>query len=200
MYPDTNPVQSQAQPQSPGFLKGVVGAISDLLQVTVMSFAIFLVVYLFIFQPNVISGPSMDPTLKNREYVLTDKVTYRWVHPPERGEIIVFHSPVRRDTDYIKRIIGLPGDTVKVDTGKVYINGEALPEPYLQKSVTTDYGIFLREGVDYKIQEGTYIVMGDNRSGSSDSREWGPIAKEEIVGKAWFRYWPFNRLGLIDHK
>ena len=192
MHPDT-----PAQNKNP--FKGLLTVVGDLVQVTVMSFAIFLVVYIFIFQPNVISGPSMDPTLKNREYVLTDKITYRWVHPPKRGEIIVFHSPVRRDTDYIKRIIGEPGDKVRVGDGRIYINGEALPEPYLQPNVRTDFGVFLREGVDYQVQEGTYIVMGDNRSGSSDSREWGPIAKEEIVGKAWYRYWPLDKIGVIDH-
>lgn len=198
MYPDSSQPEFSQSKES-NFSKNIINAIGDFVQVSIMSIAIFLVVYFLLFQPNVISGPSMDPTLFNREYVLTDKVTYRWVREPKRGDIIVFHSPVRRGADYIKRIIGEPGDKVMVVDGKVYINGEALYEPYLDASVRTSFGIFLREGVEYPVQDGTFIVMGDNRSGSSDSREWGPIAKEEIVGRAWFRYWPVNRIGVIDH-
>jgi signal peptidase I len=114
--------------------------------------------------------------------------------------VIIFHAPPPFDSDFIKRIIGLPGETVEVDNGGVDIDGKKLSEPYLPTAFITTEKSFLREGIPYTIPAGFYIVMGDNREFSSDSREWGPISKSAIVGKAWIRYWPLDRIGVIQHE
>jgi signal peptidase I len=174
-------------------------AILDALQPVVMAFAIFMMIYMFLAQPHKVDGRSMYPNFEDQEYILTDKITYR-KSDPIRGDVIVFHAPPPYDSDFIKRIIGMPGETIMLQGGYVYINGTRLEEIYLPSEYSTGEKSFLRDGVPYKIPENYYIVMGDNRSFSSDSREWGPISRNAIVGKAWFRYWPVNRLGLVPHE
>jgi signal peptidase I len=181
-------------------LKGRLGsvAILDALEPVVLAFAIFMMVYLFLFQPHKVDGRSMYPNFHDKEYILTDKITYRKAEP-QRGDVIVFHAPPPYDSDFIKRIIGLPGETIMVQGGFIYINGKKLDEVYLPSDYSTSEKAFLRDGVSYTIPDGYYMVFGDNRNYSSDSREWGPISKKAIVGKAWFRYWPVDRIGLIPH-
>lgn len=174
-------------------------AILDALEPVVLAFAIFMMVYLFLFQPHKVDGKSMYPNFHDREFILTDKITYRR-SDPQRGDVVVFHAPPPYDSDFIKRIIGLPGETIEVKDGLVFINDVKLKEVYLPDAYLTAEKAFLREGVPYRIPDGYYMVFGDNRSYSSDSREWGPIAKKAIVGKAWFRYWPVDRIGLIPHE
>jgi signal peptidase I len=171
--------------------------IIEALQPVVMAFAIFMMVYLFLVQPHKVDGSSMYPNFHDQEFILTDKITYRR-SDPKRGDVIIFHAPPPFDSDFIKRVIGLPGETVMVKDGSVYINGKQLNEGYIP-GVKTGERSFLREGVEYTIPSGFYIVFGDNRNFSSDSREWGPVAKSAIVGKAWLRYWPVNEIGLIKH-
>lgn len=174
--------------------------ILDLVQVVVMSLAIFVVVYIFLFQPNQVRGSSMVPTFENGEYILTDKVTYRWKREPQRGDVIVFRSPENNNYDFIKRVIGIPGDVVKLQNGKVFINNKQLDEDYLPQGLATAGGAFMQENKEYVVPEGGFIAFGDNRNASSDSREWGPVPEENIVGRAWFRYWPPTRIGLITHE
>ncbi len=171
----------------------------DIIQTVVMALAVFVVVYLFVFQPNQVKGSSMVPTLEDGEYVLTDKLTYRWVRGPERGDIVVFEAPENEKYDFIKRIIGLPGDVITLKDGRVYVNNELLPEEYLPPTTQTASGAFLKNNQPYIIPEGGYIVMGDNRRFSSDSREWGPVPTDHLIGRAWFRYWPPGRIGVIYH-
>src|SRR3989344_5464651 len=180
-----------------GLRKGAI-ALLDALEPVVLAFAIFMMVYLFLFQPHKVDGRSMYPNLHDREYLLTDKITYRR-HAPERGDVVVFHAPPPYNSDFIKRIVGLPGETIVVQGGYVFIDGKKLEELYLPGDYTTAEKAFLREGVPYKIPTGYFIVLGDNRDFSSDSREWGPIAENAIVGKATFRYWPLSTIGLINH-
>ncbi len=177
--------------------KGAI-AILDALEPVVLAFAIFMMVYLFLFQPHKVDGNSMVPNFHNMEYILTDKISYQRKEP-QRGDVIVFHAPPPYTSDFIKRIIGLPSETITVEGGRVYINGQRLKEYYLPETYVTSEKSFLREGVPYKIPAGYYMVFGDNRGFSSDSREWGPIAKKAIVGKAAFRYWPVRQAGLIRH-
>lgn len=172
--------------------------ILDALEPVVLAFAIFMMVYLFLFQPHKVDGRSMFPNYHDKEYILTDKITYR-KDDPKRGDVVVFHAPPPYDSDFIKRVVGMPGETIMVKGGSVYINGTKLPEPYLPNSYVTSEKAFLREGVPYQIPEGYYMVFGDNRNFSSDSREWGPVSKKAIVGKAWFRYWPPDRIGSLTH-
>ena len=178
------------------FFRRALAAFFDFLQSIVVVLAILVMVYLFIMSPQEISGQSMDPTFHNGEYILTNKIEYK-LHNPARGDVVIFHSPKNRDIDYIKRVIGLPGDRVKLYANTMYINGERLNEPYIDASVITSGGSCLRENQELIVPKGKYFVMGDNRPHSSDSREFCAVIKEDFIGKALLRYWPFSNFGLI---
>ena len=143
----------------------------------------------------------MEPNFHDGEYILTDKITYRFSQP-KRGDIIVFRAPKDRDLDYIKRIIGLPGETIRIFNGKIYISrGKGstetiLKEPY-QILSTIESGTLLTDKKSLTLDNQSYFVLGDNRNQSYDSREWGPVLKKDIIGKAWIRYWPLSRLSFI---
>ena len=173
-----------------------INFVFDFLETIVVALSVFVVIYLFIVQPHEVKGSSMEPTFQNNEYIITDKISYRF-GKPNRGDVVIFKAPVNPDVDYIKRIIGLPGETVMVQSGRIYIDGKMLNEPYLEDLTPIFPGGFIKEGVVVSIPENHYFVMGDNRPHSSDSREFGPIEKKLIIGRAVFRYWPINDLGLI---
>jgi len=168
----------------------------DILQTFVLAAAIFVIVYLFLLQPNMIKGASMEANFFDGDYILTEKVMYRF-REPKRGEVVVFQSPTRPDVDYIKRIIALPGETISLTDGIIYIDGNPLGEEYQPVSETAA-GRFLSNGEEFTVPEGTFFVMGDNRMHSSDSREFGTVALEDIRGRAVLRYWPLNRFGNIS--
>ncbi len=171
----------------------------DFIQTVVIALSIFVILYLFLVQPHQVKGNSMNPNFLDQEYILTDKIGYRF-HDPQREDVIIFTSPQDPDYEYIKRIIGLPGETIKIERGEVFINGQKLAEAYLPASFQTLSGHFLKEGQTYTISEGQYFVFGDNRNHSSDSREWGPVEREKIIGRAWFRYWPLSKVGLVSKR
>jgi signal peptidase I len=178
-------------------IKRAIFAIFDFLQGIVVILAIMVMIYLFIMSPQEINGQSMDPTFHNAEYILTNKIEYK-ITNPKRGDIVIFKSPRDKDIDYIKRIIGLPGDIVRISNNSFYINGKKLDESqYIKPEVYLYGGTFLPENQDFAVPEGKYFVIGDNRPHSSDSREFGPIGKEDFIGQAFFRYWPPQRLGFI---
>ena len=179
-----------------GLIKSVVRFFFDFLETIVVALSVFVVVYLFIIQPHEVKGSSMEPNFQNNEYIITDKLSYRFGHP-QRGDVIIFKAPVNPDVDYIKRIVGLPGETVAISGGKVYINGKLLNESYLNDMTPLFPGGFMDEGVEIEIPPEHYFVMGDNRPHSSDSREFGPIPENLIIGRAVFRYWPVDELGLV---
>lgn len=180
--------------QEPGPSLGA--KVIEFIQTLVIFLAIGTAIYLFIAQPHRVSGQSMYPTLENGDYILTNKIGYTFGEP-QRGQIIVFKEPRDESLDFIKRIVGIPGDRLKIQNGRVFLNGEVLEEAYLNPSVTTLPAAFLKEGQEVIIPEKRYIVVGDNRLASSDSREWGFITRDEIIGQAFFRYWPINSIGLI---
>lgn len=169
----------------------------DLLEVIVFAIAIFLFIYLLIMQPHKIKGDSMQPNFPNGEYLLTDKLTYKF-RDPKRGEVIVFEPPGVDDDEYIKRVIGLPGERISVKEGKVFINGKMLIEPYLSETVFTSGGNFLKDNQELLIPDGHFFVLGDNRQASSDSRSWGLVPKNRITGRAWIIYWPPPNVGLVE--
>ncbi|MCL5798285.1 MAG: signal peptidase I [Patescibacteria group bacterium] len=177
-------------------VKRLVNFCLDFLETIVVALSIFVVVYLFLVQPHEVKGSSMEPNFHDNDYILTDKISLK-LHDPERGNVIIFKSPPNPDVDYIKRVIGLPGDKVKVQDGAVYINDKKLDEPYLADKTNLFPGSFLQEGVDFTVPQGEYFVMGDNRPHSSDSREFGPIKADSIIGKAMLRYWPITQFGII---
>ena len=180
----------------------VWSVVRDIAETVIISLAIFLIIYIFLVQPNKVDGPSMVPTLINDQYILTDKISYRFSQP-KRGDIVVFHAPkvacnsaTMGNCLYIKRIIAMPGDSIRLEEGRFYLNGELLEEPYLAEGLRTNGGNYIN-GQEVKLAEKEYFVVGDNRSDSSDSRLWGPITKDAIVGRAFFSYRPMNRFGTI---
>lgn len=180
-------------------LKKIGNFFLDIIQTVVVALAIFVIVYLFFFQPHQVKGSSMMPNFLNEEYLLTNKITYR-LQEPKRGDVIVFRAPKNQEYEYIKRIIGLLGESIKIENGNVFIDGKKLEEKYLPKGLRTHSGNFLKEGEVFSIPKDQYFVIGDNRDQSSDSREWGTVPKENIVGKAWLRYWPLDKFGLVKRR
>ncbi len=170
----------------------------DILEVIFLALGLFLFIYLLILQPHKIKGASMMPNFPDSEFLLTDKVSYRFGEP-KRGDVIVFKAPIDENEEFIKRIIGLPGEKVKIQSGHVYINGKLLDESaYLDPSVYTSGADFSKEGQEYIVPGGKYYVLGDNRPHSSDSRYWGPVTKDKITGHAWLIYWPINKAGSVQ--
>ena len=151
----------------------------------------------FVGQRTEVEGMSMSPTLKDKENLILDKISYRF-RDPKRYEIVVFPPKYKENTYYIKRIIGLSGENVRIDEdGFIYINGEKLQESY-GKEVMRDPGL-AKDGIQLGADE--YFVLGDNRNDSMDSRmaEVGPIAGERIIGRAWLRIYPFDQIGFLKH-
>lgn len=177
-------------------IKRFVNFILDFLETIVVALSIFVVIYLFLMQPHEIKGNSMEPNFKDKEYILTDKISYR-LHTPVRGDVVIFKAPVNPDVDYIKRVIGVAGDRVKVQNGAVFANGEKLKEDYLKDPTFLFPGSFMTDGVEITVPEGKIFVLGDNRAHSSDSRQFGPIVINSVVGRAFLRYWPINSLGVL---
>jgi signal peptidase I len=136
-----------------------------------------------------IDGSSMESALHDGEYVIINRLVYK-LHPPERGDVIVFLRDHRRD--YIKRVIGLPGETVEIRQGQVFINGQPMAESYLR-----ELGAYSMQ--PRTVGPGEYFVLGDNRNNSSDSHNWGTVPFSAIDGKAWLVYWPPQSWGLVAH-
>lgn len=136
-----------------------------------------------------IEGSSMEPSLHDGEYVLISKVSY-WFGQPRRGDVVVFRFPHDPSRDFIKRVIGLPGETVAIRDGKVFINGRPLQEPYIRGPIAYTYG-------PVTLGPEEYFVLGDNRNASNDSHNWGMLPRSAIIGKAWLIYWPPQRWGVI---
>lgn len=186
----------------PKILRLILDFILDSIETVVVSLAFFIIIYLFLFQPHQVKGNSMSTSLKksfyNGEYLLTNKISYRF-NLPKRGDVIIFKAPQNENYDYIKRIIALPGETIKTKNGKVFINAKPLKESaYLPPTTYTKGGIFLKDEEEITIPQNKYFVMGDNRNFSSDSRDWGLVPKKNIIGKAWFCYWPPKKIGFLN--
>lgn len=181
------------------FFDNIKGYALEIFETLVVFGAIFAAIYLFVAQFHKVSGNSMVPTFKSGDYLITEKVTYRF-NSPKKGDIIVLKNPKDESEDFIKRIIALPGDTIKIENNIVYVNGEAIREKYLPPQTSTRAGSFLEEGGQITAGPNQYFVLGDNRNHSSDSREWGAITRQEIVGRALFRYWPPQNMGLLTDK
>ena len=157
----------------------------DALEVAIITTLIFLVARVFV-QNYQVDGPSMTPTLLNSQYILVNKADY-YMHAPQRGDVIVFRYPRDPSRDFVKRVIGIPGDTVYVaGNGVVTVDGVTLNEPYTNNQLNY-YG-----PEHWTLAAGQYFVLGDNRGDSSDSRDWGPVPLGDIIGKAEFVYWPLN--------
>lgn len=160
-----------------------------------IAFAIVIPLRIFVAQPFIVSGASMDPTFLNGQYVIVDELSYN-IGDPSRGDVIIFKYPKNPSQYFIKRVIGLPGETVSINSG-----GPVLIKDTNNKIVLTlkePYVLYPKDDVvERTLKIGEYFVMGDNRSGSFDSRAWGPVPRELIVGRAFLRLFPINTIGVL---
>lgn len=177
--------------------KAIIKEIRDLVIYFLIVLCISILVVVFVIQRTVVEGSSMNPTLSNGDNLIVNKITYKF-SDPKRYDIVVFPYQHKKHTYYIKRIIGLPGETIQIDhEGNIYINGEILDEDY-GKEVILDPG---RASEPITLGSDEYFVMGDNRNDSSDSRDYmvGNVKKKDFIGKIWIRVYPFKEFGVIPH-
>jgi signal peptidase I len=160
------------------------------------SVLIAVVLIVFIYQPVKVEGTSMMPTLTDNERIFINKFTYRFgLGAIERGDTVVFWYPQDPTKSYIKRVIGIPGDRVRVLSGQVFVNGQQLSEDYVPE-INRDFASW-RDGEEQTVPKESYFVLGDHRNASSDSRMWGWVPRENIYGKAVFVYWPLRSMGRV---
>jgi len=168
----------------------------------VLTLVIFLGIQTFVAQPYKVQQGSMENTLQPEQYVLVDKLTPHW-SSYTRGDIVVFDPPTSareaNGVPFIKRVIGLPGDSVSLRDGKVYVNGVALDEPYIFEDDGVPQRTDPQAGgqAEWLVPNGDLLVFGDHRGDSSDSRVFGPIPISSVIGRAWLRYWPFDTFGIL---
>ncbi|MGA8274318.1 MAG: signal peptidase I [Candidatus Sulfotelmatobacter sp.] len=157
----------------------------------ILSLAISAFIIVFIYQPVKVEGTSMMPSLEDQERIFVNKFVYR-LEPISRGDIVVFRYPRDPSKSYIKRVIGVAGDRIRIDGGQVYVNGEALDEDYVPPAYADS-----RSFPEMVVPANSYLVLGDHRSMSNDSRDFGPVNQSYIYGKAVFGYWPMDKLGRV---
>lgn len=165
-------------------------ALREIAETVIPAVIIALVINLFLAQATQVLGQSMEPTLHSTQRVVVEKVTYRFFHGPRRGDIVVISLPEQSEM-LIKRVVGLPGETIEVRGGQVYIDSGLLDESWTLNPGGGSYG-------PRDIPPLHVFVMGDNRGASNDSRNFGPVAIEHIVGHAWFSYWPLEYVGFVE--
>lgn len=180
-------------------------AVREIVETLLLAALIFFLVRLVVLNFRV-DGQSMTPNLDNEQMLLVNRNAYQFVDwqghtfypfdPPERGDIVVFNPPTESDKPYIKRIIGLPGDEVTFNNGQVFVNGHMLEEDYIEDRTRCQRNDFC----DVIVPEGSIFVLGDHRSNSSDSRVFGPVPIENVIGKAWLSYWPIEDIGFVPHE
>ena len=156
-----------------------------------VSLAIAAFIIIFLYQPVKVEGTSMMPGLEDQERIFVNKFVYRW-EPIQRGDIVVFRYPRDTSKSYIKRVIGVAGDRIRIESGQVFVNGEALDEDY----VPSEYAD-ARSYPEVTVPANSYFVLGDHRTMSNDSRDFGPVNERYIYGKAVFGYWPMEKLGRL---
>lgn len=162
----------------------------EVVKIVAISLAIIIPIRYFLIQPFYVIGASMEPNFADYNYLIIDELTFRF-QEPQRGEVVVLRNPQNRSEFFIKRVIGLPGDTVRIEQGKVYVNDAILDESaYLADDVVTSS---FNGYQTITLNNDEYFVVGDNRTHSLDSRRFGPVHKSSIVGRVWIRAWPFNQ-------
>lgn len=169
-------------------LREYLSPLWEILKIILLALLIVMPIRYFLFQPFIVKGQSMEPGFSSGDYLIIDEITYRF-REPLRGEVIVFKYPLNLSHRYIKRIIGLPGERVEIKNGKVYINGNLLNE-----SAYLPLGTETPGKIEVVLGENEYFVLGDNRIASADSRSWGPLPRQNIIGRAIIRAWPLDAL------
>lgn len=203
---DSPGVKEESQPSPPtgqtedsqGWLNRLWSSQRSNIQTVAIALLLSIFIRLFVAEPRFIPSDSMVPTLAVGDRLVVEKVSYHF-HPPAMGDIIVFHPPdilkqlfgYETSQAFIKRVIGIPGDQIKVEDGQVYVNGDPIKEPYI--AAPPNYVL-----KPVEVPEHTYFVMGDNRNNSNDSHVWGFLPEQNIIGRAFFCFWPFEREGWLS--
>jgi signal peptidase I len=186
MYSSPSPPPAEEDLSSRGLLWGLL---REVVETVIPAVLIAIFITLFLAQATQVYGQSMEPNLHAGQRLIVEKISYR-LHSPRRGDIIVLRLPEQRGSFLIKRVIGLPGETIEIRDQRVFIDGQPLNEPYLNQP--------LRHTMSpHHIPEDSLFVMGDNRGFSNDSRSFGPVPLSNVVGRAWIRYWPLAQMGLV---
>ncbi|HKW56549.1 MAG TPA: signal peptidase I [Candidatus Acidoferrum sp.] len=193
---EQNQPSSPAVPDAPQPAPAAVHSLRNEIRVwtrdLLIAIGLALVIIVFLYQPVKVEGTSMAPLLSDQERIFINKFVYRF-EPIQRGDVVVFWYPLDRSKSFIKRVIGLPGETVEIRLGTVYLNGRPMQEPYVpsQYEDMSDFG-------PLRVPRDTYFVMGDHRISSNDSRVFGPVASKYIYGRAVFAYWPVDHFGSLS--
>lgn len=193
-------VKEEAEPTKKSSVATLFLTVLDLAKTVFMIFALAIIIRIFIIQPFIVEGQSMEPNFKNNDYLITEKISYR-LRSPKRGEVVIFHPPDNPSINYLKRIIGVPGDKIEIKDGNVFVNDKKISEPYLKEGDRTVLPAQDSEKITLKDKE--YFVFGDNRNHSRDSRELGPIPYDSIVSRIWLRLFPFesiNAFAAVEYK
>jgi signal peptidase I len=182
--------QENSTPGQSRLVRGWVKWLREILETILPAILIAILINLFLAQPTRVHGQSMEPSLHTDQRLIVEKISYH-LHGPRRGDVVVFSMPQQSDELLIKRVIGLPGETVEIRSGKVYVNGAVLDEPYLEQETRGRFGPVVVPPLHV-------FVLGDNRSFSNDSRAFDAVPIKDILGRAWFSYWPLQNLGTLD--
>jgi signal peptidase I len=186
-----SPHSDRMNPQDPAPLRQLRRELRSWTRDLAVALALALVIIIFLYQPVKVEGTSMAPLLSDQERIFINKFVYHF-EPIERGDVVVFWYPLDRSKSFIKRVIGLPGETIEIRAGHLYVNGKELAEPYVPASYL-DQSKF----PPMVIPSNEYFVMGDHRDSSNDSRVFGPVPRQFIYGKAVFAYWPVDHFGSL---
>jgi len=192
--PEEGAEEAKGRKSSESPKKGLLANILELMLLVLIAFALAWLIKSFVVQPFFIPSASMEPTLVPRDHVLVNKFIYRF-QEPTYGDIMVFAYPLDPTKDYIKRMVGKPGDRIRLEDGVLYRNGHRIQEDYRQRPL--EMADYPGDGGDKVVPDGHYFVMGDNRANSEDSRVWGFLPEADIVGKAFVIYFPFDRLRTV---
>lgn len=176
--------------QAPGIGRSLLRALWDVVSTVIPAIVIALFINVFVAQAMVVQGPSMQPNLYYNQRVMVEKVTYRFVHGPHRGDVVIVETPGEEEP-LIKRVVALSGETVEVQGGQVFINGQLLEEPWMTQQGGPNYPSTLVPPLHV-------FVLGDNRGSSRDSRSFGPVSVDQLIGRAWLIYWPLDQVRLVD--
>ncbi len=192
--PPATHTAASAEPPPLSSRQIVFGIIRELAETVILALVLVFILQIVIRNFRV-EGHSMDPNLHHGQYLVVDKLSYRLpfrLHSPQRGDVVVFAPPTAPNKDFVKRIIGLPGETVELRDGQVFIDGEPLPNTF---GARLDHSSMAA----LTVPENALFVLGDNRANSNDSRNWGALSLEKVVGKAWVSYWPPETWGIITN-
>jgi len=174
-------------------MRKFLASLLEIFEIAVIAVVAVFLVRTFLVQPFLVSGTSMVPNFSNGDYVLVDELTYH-IRPPERGEVVVFHDPEEYGTYFIKRVIGLPGETVTIASDTVTVVNAAHPTGFTLDESYLPSGVLTTGTETYTLSSSTYLMLGDNRPASYDSRSWGPLPAKNIVGLVRIRLWPFDAI------